>query len=563
MTEPEKGMPCYHLANGKSITIYQALFKARFNGNFRRNFGEREWERLPGSTKARLRVIAKAYTEKYNEKLRIRRTPVAQNVQQVTDPSSANVSTFHGNSINGTSVLCHTAHNSKMNILATFPSSMVPTVGAKVPDDGESSTPATADTKVLCHRIDMSITNNDDSPGQSMEITLNEGHEEQDDGECVDNFEEPFESPSDSDEDEADDEIGVPYDPAEFEDPFGGVAEENGGPRHERAKFSVLWRDWCIQQQLEKKPAMEFIRELKREDPIMDLDTMQVTWKNLAKVSKKEKEDIGEILELTADDERTAKYIHLGLARMISRVLPLLLEKTFPNGDKPTAPHLRLEMWTDGCEPSRTGAQNELWPIVVCVIAIGSVYDGPHRAVPVNASKPIMVAYFLGGSKPYHGNVLLRNVVDELLVLDPRPRPMSERPKTATTQFAFTANFTATLSRFIADTPARSLFKNVYGHSSTFFCEKCDVGFERVGGVKFWNITDLNLREDHLFETYERHTRPVSIIRIIYFILTRVYMKITTMRQKARICKKFSFILWRRIFETSVMEGRKASTNFN
>jgi hypothetical protein len=245
----------------------------------------------------------------------------------------------------------------------------------------------------------------------------------------------------------------------------------------------------------------------------MDIMTMPVTWKNLAKVSKQEKEELGQILELKADDENLAKYIHLGLAKMISRSLPLILAKTFPNpGEAPAVPHLRLELWTDGVEVCATGAKNDLWPIVVSVLAVGSHFEGPHRIVPPAVCKPIVVGYYLGGHKPSHGNALLRNVVDELKVLDPRTRPMSDRPHTKVTKFSCSANFTVSVTRFIADTLARSLFKNIYGHMSHYFCEKCEATPQKLPNtsVKVWPITALELREDALFESYARHAKKVG-----------------------------------------------------
>jgi hypothetical protein len=170
-------------------------------------------------------------------------------------------------------------------------------------------------------------------------------------------------------------------------------------------------------------------------------------------------------------------------------------------------------MWTDGVDFAKTGTMRHCWPIAISVIAVGSHYQGKHVLVPPEVCKPIMVGLYLGSTgKPENGNILLRQTVDELKVLDPRPRPEEHRVKNESTKAAHAANFTVSLARFLADTPARAVAKNIYGHNSLQLCEKCTVEGKRFPGMgtAAFQVQNLNLRTDDQFEEYLSHVREVG-----------------------------------------------------
>jgi hypothetical protein len=292
---------------------------------------------------------------------------------------------------------------------------------------------------------------------------------------------------------------------------------DEDGTDFEKPKFSAMFRDWVIRKNIPKSSAMEFIRDLKSErDLVFDLVEMNTTWEALAKFSKKEREAMSQVQSVpVVVPFKIGQYVHLGLATMLGTFLDRIVDRTFRGLPKPSSkPHIQLEMWTDGVDLARTGRMRHCWPIAVSVVAVGDNYEGNHVLVPPEMSKPIMVGFYLGSTgKPENGNVLLRQTVDELKVLDPRCRPARDRPGvTPTTAAAHFAKFTASLVRFVADTPARSLAKNVFGHTSSYFCEKCCVmGRKYKGiGIASFQVQDLPLRKDSEFETYTTHLREVS-----------------------------------------------------
>ena len=262
---------------------------------------------------------------------------------------------------------------------------------------------------------------------------------------------------------------------------------------------------------------MQWIRELGDEDVEFDAISMRKSWKTIAK-PRTDKElayyDSISPIETFVNDGKTASFCNFGLMNVLRRHLPFLVKATFPNGGAPPAPHLRVEMWTDGVELCRTGIENNLWPVAITVVSIGATHDGMHVFVPPWARKVLTIALFLGSNKPAHPEVLLRHAVKDLKLLDPRER--SDRPDVEESEAAREI-MTVTLIRFLADCPARCLAKFIMGHTSTFLCEKCVLRGHNVGtsAMCIWQVQRLDLRVDDLFLTYENHAKKVSSIRNI------------------------------------------------
>jgi hypothetical protein len=312
-------------------------------------------------------------------------------------------------------------------------------------------------------------------------------------------------------------------DDGELVDPGDGASDEcfpDENDEENQLFYSEMWRDFVLMSQGPKKRSMGFIKSVQLENPRMDIMTMRTTWSSITPFTKEERDTFGPIRSMIdPDNNKKSQYVHLGLARMITFMLPKIMAWTFQGVEPPSKPHLQLEFWTDGVDLKTTGEMNSLWPVVVSVVAIGSTYQDTHRKVPAAACKPIMVSYFLSGHKPNHPNTLLQDVVDELKVLDPRDRPASDRPINEVTEYTKTVSFTASMIRFIADTPARALVKVIYGHNSVNFCEKCTAQSKYVSRkIRLYPIVGLTKRLDSKFLDYPRHVKRVSIEMYMEYI---------------------------------------------
>lgn len=278
-----------------------------------------------------------------------------------------------------------------------------------------------------------------------------------------------------------------------------------------RLRFSESVYDFVCRNSVPKEPFMRWINEMREEQVVFDLEDIPRTWTTIAKpvtVEDKELKNLP-ILEFKSSSGKFAKFVHFGLVRTLKKHLPHILKQTFPQGDCPPVPHLKIEMWTDGADLCNYGIENNLWPVAITVVAIGSTsnYSGPHRFVPPSARKVLFVSLYLGSHKPSVPEPIFREVVEELKTLDPRPR--SDRPAVSAGR-----PFTVTLIRFLADHPARCFAKNVKGIQSAEMCEKCVNKSKRFVGVSkhsqvIWTIDDLELRTDEKFLQYVDHMKEV------------------------------------------------------
>lgn len=295
---------------------------------------------------------------------------------------------------------------------------------------------------------------------------------------------------------------------------FNKESDDTDGTRKgckRRAYFSEFFADFVVKNCIPRKTAMRFVKDLKRNRAIFDVDRMNITWSSLAKLDKRLKDKMKKKIKPLSNQRGKSDYVHIGLARTIDVMLPGLLKRTFPNGNVPDKPHVQIEMWTDGIDLFHSGIKKQLWPVCVRPLAIGYSHDSVHVPVPPHASRPNLVTFYLGCSKPTEANVIIRDVVDELLVLDPRTTK-DEKPKpTSVTEEAWKAKFTVSLRRGNADSPARCLIKNIYGHVSACFCEKCVVEYLPVEGqTRIYPTYVGELRTKERFLEYPKHVKKVS-----------------------------------------------------
>jgi hypothetical protein len=323
----------------------------------------------------------------------------------------------------------------------------------------------------------------------------------------------------------------VPCDGRNFQDVVSSKTAETTKKR--RLKFSEMWKSFIIENQFPREPVQQFIADLKREDPVWDVQTMPVSWRALAKITKSENEAFGFIQDLSISndaentnedneddtEEPTARsnkvlpnckqqYCHFGLRRTLSKYLDVILAETFPNGKKPSRPHFWIDLWCDGAPLTTTGHLNKFWPVAFSILSVGESVDGPHTPVPGHIAQPLILGMFLGEKKPTSAYVFLREAVDELKILDPRPR--DDRP---CVNLCDAVSYTVSLKRCMADTPARAFMKAIKSHGSLFFCEKCLAMGTKAGGTctSIYRITDLPLRKDADFLKYEEHLQRVSV----------------------------------------------------
>jgi hypothetical protein len=279
-----------------------------------------------------------------------------------------------------------------------------------------------------------------------------------------------------------------------------------------KLKFSEAFLDFVCRQNIAKAPAMEWINDMRRENVDFDVEDMPRTWKTLTKpTTDDELEFLVRPIHVFSHGGKQAKLVHFGLIRTLRKHLPYIINATFPNpATRPKVPHLRLELWTDGVELCNYGSENDLWPVALTVVSIGSQHDGEHVYVPPWARKVLMLSLYLGSHKPSQPAPVFREIVDELKLLDPRERG-PDRPFHLGNHNV-REEFTASLIRFVADHPARCFVKNIKGCQSHGMCEKCTNNGERVhhvSGMVIWQVTELELRTDELFLTYPNHTKKV------------------------------------------------------
>lgn len=203
--------------------------------------------------------------------------------------------------------------------------------------------------------------------------------------------------------------------------------------RCRRLKFSEMFVDFCVDNCIPRLAAERWIRDLKRENPVFDIDDMPLTWKTLAKLPP-DVPDVGvdggcaelrhqEFSGLMSgppsidlyfppnsdpSDKKIkpfARYVNFGLFKRVRRVVFRVLKATYPDvpeEELPACPHLLIELWIDGVSPFKSGTQNAMWPVCIGIHAISGSPDGPKVLVPARARKPITIGVFMGPRKPKH-----------------------------------------------------------------------------------------------------------------------------------------------------------------
>lgn len=292
-----------------------------------------------------------------------------------------------------------------------------------------------------------------------------------------------------------------------------GERQARNRPKTPELRFSASFCDLVCRTNLAKDTAMKWIKEMKENKVVFDLNTMNISWKTLAKPKSKADQAFQSKVKTFNLKRKQAKFVNFGLINTLRKHLPFIMKATFPDKRRaPEIPHLRIEMNFDGVELGETGRTKDLWPLCITVVAIGAHHDGDHVFVPPWARKVLIIAMFLGSAKPKHPEMILRHAVEDLKLLDPRPRSDRDLDEL---EFDIRTIFTVTLIRFLADAPARALAKYIKGHASSFHCEKCNhraLLIHKLTKLCIWKVSELDLRCDAEFLQYENHVKKVRIL---------------------------------------------------
>lgn len=285
-----------------------------------------------------------------------------------------------------------------------------------------------------------------------------------------------------------------------------------------KIKFSEIFRDWVISEDIPRGKAMRLIKTLKKEHDdgllIVDLGDMNVSWEGLTKLYSKNVRLEAPIKSKYKDGVPGQKRkieqqsVNMKILEQIQLRRPGVIAATFSPRrlPHPRVPHFWIELWTDGVEIKKSGELKNLWPISCCFLAVGDSHESTKHHVPAYAAQPFTVYHHLAGTKPATAEILLREVVNDVLSLDPRDPSCSDN--------IAKWGFSITLYKFSGDSPAQAFVKCVYGHTSTFPCLKCRIQachVHQAGGMQLIQHTPSLPREDAKFEGYYKHVDTVLV----------------------------------------------------
>jgi hypothetical protein len=301
-------------------------------------------------------------------------------------------------------------------------------------------------------------------------------------------------------------------------------------PRKRQILVSELYDSFILANNISHEKQAQFIRDIKRENAVMDLHNVPESFRHRAKLPKRRRSQHALIGTTEAEN---GQYYHFGLYAQVKKQLERVMEATFPDGaPRPPVPCIGIDAWTDGTSAAETGEKIHVYPVAMRFIQIGVWDEDPSRRkfVPVPeklAFMPLAVGVFVGSGEPQHPEVILRKLVYELIMLDPRPREDREQHQSSVETGRLwegrrMTQFTVNLLWFIADTLARRLVKNTraWNAGGDAGCEACTspgVKFNQRTATSRYDMTEtgLELRCDERFHLYTSHRGRVSILMII------------------------------------------------
>lgn len=177
------------------------------------------------------------------------------------------------------------------------------------------------------------------------------------------------------------------------------------------------------------------------------------------------------------------EYWHAGLEKSLKEVVIL-----HSNEIKSNTLHLQISI--DGLPISKS-SKGQFWPI------LGKVQN----------IKPFVVGIYYGPAKPLSAEQFLNYFIEELIYL------IANGIEINNTQYI------VQLKCFVCDAPARAFIKGIFGHNSTYGCEKCFVEGKFFNKRMFYEHcnatlrTDLNFR-NQLQDDHHKHSTPLDRLPI-------------------------------------------------
>jgi hypothetical protein len=137
-------------------------------------------------------------------------------------------------------------------------------------------------------------------------------------------------------------------------------------PRKRPLLASELFDSYIIDNNMPLDSADRFIKDLRREDVVWDLDRIPLNIRNRCKVpslsTKKDQE--GALNNVT--ESINGRYHHFGLYDELKKHLQRVLDATFPDGKaRPSVPSVCIDAWTDGAKVTETGAIVHIYPVCI------------------------------------------------------------------------------------------------------------------------------------------------------------------------------------------------------
>ena len=204
------------------------------------------------------------------------------------------------------------------------------------------------------------------------------------------------------------------------------------------------------------------------------------------------------------------EYFHFGLSEGICDLLSGLKQSVFDRLDNV----LKVIVSTDGL-PVFKSTNTHVWPISACLFVEGK------------CSRPFVVGLFYGVDKAMTVHEFLSDFIRDF------------RDCVEIGFLCRKRTFKVKLHCIVADAPARSFLKNVFGHGANHGCERCRVRGEKLHGMTFNDDNAVLRTDDSLLnggeEGHVKGPSPLSAINvklISHFVLDYMHLVLLGVTRK-------------------------------
>lgn len=186
---------------------------------------------------------------------------------------------------------------------------------------------------------------------------------------------------------------------------------------------------------------------------------------------------------VATEDRCGGKYVYFGMKKALHEVV-----LHTPN----TTDHLSVKVNVDGI-PLYKSASTQFWPLLITV----------------NSSTPLLVALWIGSSKPKSLEEFMEQFIEEAIVLQTEGIRINDQM------------YSLSIDAFICDAPARSFLKNVIAHNGLHACERCTAVGKSVNSRTTFNKretfsaegrTDQNFNNLVYIHTHQHGPTPLTAV---------------------------------------------------